>query len=66
MFTFEDLLDGLVLDNDKRVGEGYYISSKLFTRFYLEKQNKITRKGRVVSPIWENIGDGVYKVSIKD
>lgn len=64
MMTYEDLCDSLIFDDKKIVYIGYYVDSKIYRRFLLEKQNKIIRDGKLIEPEWRSYGSGVYRVRI--
>lgn len=60
-----ELMNWLVHASCKATIAGVYVDSKLRKRFLIERQNMITRDGKVMRPIWENVGGSVYRCSLK-
>ena len=61
-YNYEEFLDYFIFPSKSRaVGEGIYVSNLIRKKFFLERQNKLTREGRVVTLSWENVGGGVWR-----
>jgi hypothetical protein len=64
-YTYEEFLDYFTFPHKKFLAsQGIYVSNTIYRKFLLEKQNKLTREGRIISLNWKNVGAGVWLVTL--
>jgi hypothetical protein len=64
-YTYEEFLDYFTFPHKKFLAsQGIYVSNAIYRKFLLEKQNKLTREGRIISLNWKNVGAGVWLVTL--
>jgi len=60
----KELVKWLVNADFKYSTKGIFIDTKVRKMFMIDLQNKITKDGRVLDVLWENMGSGVYRCSL--